>query len=143
MKKYYMDPMTGNTAATIAELKMPIKAINAYPVFIVEEDDGSVIELVDDPDIHTMYINMIMESSCRYIVQTLITMLTPLIGTLDFSVEISDFINKSNKKMYCLSVHVKDYSPMPMLDGERLTEFIIKKVNSIKEIDDGNSSKVR
>jgi len=134
MRKYYMDPLTGKQADSLKELGVARGSIHAYPVFILESESGDTAELIDDRDLCTMYINVITEAVSRHLDNTMVSLLHPILRGLDFSVDLSDFINKGNKKMYCLSVHVRDYSSMQMLDGERLAEFVLQHVEALKGV---------
>ena len=131
MKKYYVDPLTGKTADSKESLLNSSKfGIDSHITFVVDNEDGYAIECVDDDTICTMYINVQLPISLpnEAIADEAIRNIIP--KSLDFSVENSIY-SIEGKTFTGISIHILDYSKLPMLNGELLSNKLLTQIIAV------------
>lgn len=129
MKTYYIDPLTGKTADNESELKktrnrnLPIEGLIT---FIIEMDNDLSVECIKDPDTKEIYINAIGKKCKEYDTNRLIGIIP---SPLKHFVSKGNIIDKNDKEVSTLSIILKNYFLVPMLDYTELGIRIAKDIN--------------
>ena len=129
MKTYYIDPLTGKTADSESDLlksrnkNVPIEGLIT---FVIEMDKDLSVECIKDRDTKEIYINAIGKKCKEYDTNRLQGIIP---APLKSFVSKGNIIDKNDKEVSTLSIILKNYFLVPMLDHTELATRIAKDIN--------------
>ena len=135
MKKYYIDPLSGEKVNEISDARSKLISecgVGVYPAIMLENDDDLIMECVVDPEVYTIYINaeVPFSGSPSMITSVVDEVMSKLPIKLDYTTKTEDILINRKDSLF-LSIKILDYSKLPLLRGDLLAEKIYANMEEI------------